>query len=259
MMHITSLQNKRVKRLVQIIQKARIRKAERVYIVEGIREVSRALSCGLKPLEIWVRLGAEVDQQILQQCDEVVTCDQDVFEKISYRGSASEILALFRQKEFHLNDLSLPSNPVIVVAESVEKPGNLGAILRTSNALGANAVVVCDPAVDLFNPNVIRNSLGAFFDLPMAVATPSACIDFFKSRDIKMFVTHLEASVNYTVPEYTGGVAIVFGSEATGISDEWLRHSESNIIIPMQGVVDSLNVSVAAAIILAEIQRQRHS
>lgn len=256
-LHITSLQNPRVKRLLNLQQKAAARKAEGVFVVEGQREVERAITSGYKPQEIWMIEGQEMQTVFNTFRQAIITCSPQVFNKISYREAAADLVAVFPIKPKVLGDLSLPDNPLLVVVEDVEKPGNLGAILRTCNGLGANAVLVCNPATDIYNPNVIRNSLGAFFDIPVFVCSNEEAIEFLSERKIQAFSAYLEASIPYHLANLRQPTALVFGSEASGLTDIWVQNTSQNVIIPMHGVVDSLNVSVAVAIILAEAVRQR--
>lgn len=256
-MHIESVNNPRVKRLVQLATKAKARNAEGVFVVEGAREVSRAVACGYALRELWTTKPNDIADTLIKHAAQFYSCTPSVFEKIAYRESVADVVAVFEMKNFTLQNLNLPENPIVAVLDAVEKPGNLGAILRTCDALGVHAVLVCDMAVDIYNPNVIRNSLGAFFNVPTVVASRQEVVSFCQEQNIGLFATHLEAAVPYTTPDYTLGTAIVLGSEAMGISDFWLDKTKQNIIIKMNGVADSLNVSVAAAIVLAEVVRQR--
>ena len=156
-----------------------------------------------------------------------------------------------------LADLRLSASPLIVVLESVEKPGNLGAVLRSADAAGADAVVVCDPLTDLYNPNLIRSSIGAIFTVPCVACSTDDCIAFFKERGIRILTAQLQDSSLYYDTPMTGPTAIVMGTEATGLTDQWRRAADAHIRIPMLGRLDSLNVSVSAAILLYEAVRQR--
>ena len=180
-----------------------------------------------------------------------------VYDKIAYRGGTEGVVATVRCREHRLEDLSLSEQPLIVVLESVEKPGNLGAVLRSADAAGADAVLVCDPLTDLFNPNLIRASLGAFFSVP-TVAVPSAeAIAWLKERGIRILTAQLQDSELYYNMDMRGGTALVMGTEATGLTAPWRQAADAHIRIPMLGTVDSLNVSVSTAILLFEAVRQR--
>ena len=180
-----------------------------------------------------------------------------LYEKVAYRGSTEGIIAEVRSKRHSIEDLSLGVNPLIVVLESVEKPGNLGAVLRSADAAGASAVIVCDPLTDLGNPNLIRSSVGAVFTVPVAVCTTPEAIAFLKERKIQILSAQLQDSEWYYSTPMTGPTAIVLGTESTGLSREWRDAATSHIKIPMLGSLDSLNVSVSAAILLYEALRQR--
>jgi TrmH family RNA methyltransferase len=256
-LHISSQQNPRVKRVLNLQQKAALRKAEGVFVVEGGREVERAIASGYTPQEIWMVEGEPLPLFMQQKQHTIITCSAQVFSKISYREGATEVVAIFPIKPHTLQNLRLPANPLLVVVEDVEKPGNLGAILRTCNGLGADAVLVCNPQTDIYNPNVIRNSLGGFFDIPVVVCKNEEALAFLHENNIQVFSAYLKASIPYHTADYTTPTALVFGSEANGLTNVWVNNTKQNIIVPMHGVVDSLNVSVAVAIVLAEAMRQR--
>ena len=255
-MHIESLQNPRVKRILNLQQKAKLRRQEGVFVVEGRREVERALLSGFVLEEIWLVVGDEPNLRLPERIHRI-SCTNAVFEKITYRESAADLLAVFKIKNQILEDLSLSENPLIVVLEAIEKPGNIGAVLRTCNALGADAVLLCDSLVDLYNPNVLRNSLGGFFGIRVISTTSEEAISFLKRNKIEIVTTHLEASIDYLDVDFTNPTAVVLGTEATGLTDLWVKNTSQNAIIEMGGVVDSLNISVAAAIVLSEAVRQR--
>jgi len=257
MMHISSTANTRVKQVANLVAKARLRKELGLFVVEGIREVSRALSCGYQPVEFWVNAEENHYPELKPFAEKVILCTPAVYQKLAYRESTEVVLGVFKMQELSLSDLKPAHTSVFLIVEHIEKPGNLGAMMRTANGLGADALFICNPATDVYNPNVIRNSLGAFFDLPVIVATVQQVLDFCNSNEIALFATHLHASTDYRLVSYPPKTAILLGTESTGLSDFWLNKTTANIIIPMHGVVDSLNVSVAAAIVLAEVMRQR--
>ena len=257
MISITSVQNQRVKRVLALQQKARVRSVEGLFVVEGMREVERAISCGYQAEEIWFSKEGLESHAIVQDAKHSIHCSTAVFDKICYRAAHAEVLAVFPKQEIQLDELNLPNEPLLVVLEGVEKPGNLGAIMRTCNGLGADALIVCDTAVDLFNPNVIRNSLGAFFQLPVVACSSLEAINYLNQEKIKIYTAYLDASLDYAAVNYKKGNALVFGSEANGLTDQWVLNTTGNILIPMVGIIDSLNVSVSVAVVLAEANRQR--
>jgi TrmH family RNA methyltransferase len=166
-------------------------------------------------------------------------------------------VAVAEQKRHSLANIRLRKNPIILVLESVEKPGNLGALLRTADAANLDAVIICDPQTDFYNPNVVRSSIGCIFTTPIASATSEETIGWLKENNIRLFATHLQASRPYFEIDFTKPSAIIMGTEATGLSEQWVRAADAAIIIPMQGKIDSMNVSTAAAVIVFEATRQR--
>jgi TrmH family RNA methyltransferase len=182
---------------------------------------------------------------------------KEVYEKMAYRGSTEGVMAVVKSKERRLEDLQLSENPLIVVVERVEKPGNLGAILRSADAAGADAVVVCDALTDLWNPNLIRSSIGAVFTVPCVVCSSEECIAYLKEHGIQILTAQLQDSRLYYDTDMRCGTAIVMGTEATGLTEVWRQAADAHIRIPMLGQLDSLNVSVSAAILLFEAVRQR--
>ncbi|MCC7300028.1 MAG: RNA methyltransferase, partial [Verrucomicrobia bacterium] len=251
---ITSVQNERVKRIAKLQRKASERRAEGLTVIEGAREVSRAIENGWRPVELWFcpELGAEKPSDA-----EYLQCSRAVFEKISYREGPDGVLAVGPLVGKILADLKLPENPLVLVAEGLEKPGNLGALLRTADGAGADAVIICDAATDLNNPNVIRASIGTLFYLPVVEATTEETIAFLNGKGIKILSAVPDSDAVYTEADLKGPVAIVVGAEDQGLSDVWKNTADLNVKIPMLGKNDSLNVSVSAAILLYEAVRQR--
>jgi TrmH family RNA methyltransferase len=186
------------------------------------------------------------------------TVSPPVYEKMAYREGTEGIIAVVKTKAHHLNGLTLREHPLIVVLERVEKPGNLGAILRTAEAAGVDAVIVCDPLTDLYNPNLIRASIGGVFSVPTAVCTSKECIAFLKEHKIRILTAQLQDSYDYYDYDMRGATAIVMGTESTGLSQQWREAADVHIRIPMLGRLDSLNVSVSAAILMYEAVRQRN-
>ena len=190
---------------------------------------------------------------------DTIEISKDVYQKLAYRDTTEGILAVAKSKENDLTDLNFDKeNPLVLVAEAPEKPGNIGAILRTADAANVDAVIIANPKTDLYNPNIIRSSVGCVFTNPIATGTTTEIIAFLKANNFNMYCAALQASVNYHTQDFTKLTAIIVGTEATGLSNEWLENATQNIIIPMQGEIDSMNVSVAAGILIFEAKRQRN-
>ncbi|MDR1370741.1 MAG: RNA methyltransferase [Dysgonamonadaceae bacterium] len=259
---IVSLQNSRIKQIGKLQTKARERKNANLFVIEGAREISLALEGGYLFESVFVcpELSSRSDYPaLLKQIPEQIQFEvsEAVFEKIAYREGSDGLLALTRPESHHLSDLKLPSNPFIIILEAVEKPGNLGAILRTADASQANAVIVCDPLTDIYNPNVVRSSVGCLFTVPIAVCSNEEALEFMKCRNIKTFAAELNAAQWYHETDFTTPSAIIMGTEADGLTDFWLKKANARIKIPMRGIIDSLNVSVSTAVITFEAMRQR--
>ena len=280
---ITSTQNARIKHVVALQQKSSLRREEGLFVVEGQREIEHCMECGYEIVELFTVDGLRFTNDGLSSCAPTVASGKaertddytkgrkkpyivssQVYEKMAYRGSTEGIIAVAKVKDHRLfSFLAPPSslldkpNPFIVVLESVEKPGNLGAILRSADAANVDAVIVCDPLTDLYNPNLIRASIGAIFTVPVAVCTSQECIAFLKERKIKILTAQLQDSYDYYDYDMRQGTAIVMGTESTGLTQQWREAADAHIRIPMLGHLDSLNVSVSAAILMYEAVRQR--
>lgn len=267
LLQISSLQNSRIKNLVKFT-KRHARDEQRITVVEGAREISHALDAGVIPLEVYccptlldaegralfARLTLLAAAQPTLMLFEVTAA---VFAKIAYRGDSGGLLLVIPYIDRPLAALPLRTPPFVVVIEGVEKPGNLGAILRTADAAGVDAVVVCAGATDLHNPNVVRASLGALFTLPIAAATTSEVLTWLQQQQIHAIAASPHGTITYTKVALTDGVAIVMGSEALGLSAAWLAAATAVVTIPMRGQLDSLNLSAATAVMLYEVVRQR--
>ena len=256
---ITSAQNPKIKSLLAL-EKPRERRKQQLFLVEGAKEIKLALEAGYKIGNIFFCeeiINKEESDFIYAQDKLLIPVSKDVFEKIAVRESSGGMLAVAEQKTHRLEDIKLSKNPLVLILESVEKPGNLGAILRTADAAAVEAVIICDPQTDFYNPNVIRSSVGCVFTRQIASATSEATIAWLKKENINIFCTYLKASKPYHEINFAQPTAIVMGTEATGLSDVWVNSSTSNIIIPMGGVIDSMNVSTAAAVVIFEAKRQR--
>jgi TrmH family RNA methyltransferase len=279
-MVITSVQNPRVKAVVALQQKSAERRRTGLFVVEGRREVEHCVEMGLEVVEVFVceEMGGwsgdnvaanrtedmkkaegmkEVKEVERMRGVKVTEVTRGVYEKMAYRGGTEGVMAVVKSEERRLEELELRENPLIVVVEHVEKPGNLGAILRSADAAGADAVVVCDPLTDLWNPNLIRSSIGAVFTVPCVACGSEECIEFLKVHGIQILTAQLQDSELYYDTDMQRGTAIVMGTEATGLTDVWREAADAHIRIPMLGRLDSLNVSVSAAILLYEAVRQR--
>jgi len=255
---ITSLQNAKVKRLVLLQQKSSERRKSGLFVVEGQRELEHCLEAGYEVDSIYYcpeLSGLSAQSQSEKYLIYKVT--RAVYEKIAYRGSTEGVLAVVKSRSTTLDELPKKEAPLYVVLESVEKPGNLGAVLRSADAAAADAVIVCDPLTDLYNPNLIRSSIGAIFSVPCVACTSEECIRFLKSRGIRILTAQLQDSHLYYNTDMRQGTAIVMGTESTGLTDAWRQAADAHIRIPMLGRLDSLNVSVSAAILLFEAVRQR--
>ena len=256
---ITSVQNARIKHVVALQQKSSLRREEGLFVVEGQREIEHCIACGYEIKELFTVDGLRLTVDSLQftvDCP-VTSVSPQVYEKMAYRESTEGLIAVAKTKQHHLKDLCLKENPLVVVLESVEKPGNLGAILRTAEAAGVDAVIVCDPLTDLYNPNLIRASIGGVFSVPVAVGNSQECIAFLKEKKIRILTAQLQDSYDYYDYNMQEATAIVMGTESTGLTQLWREAADAHIRIPMLGRLDSLNVSVSAAILMYEAVRQR--
>ena len=283
---ITSAQNRKVKELLTLVEKSKARSAAGLFVVEGQRELGHCLDAGFIPETLFIcgevmavqnnavngaktgHLAENIEgkdgldaliakAEALNPRLGVVQIPAFLYEKVAYRGSTEGIIAEVHSVPRSLEDLRLGERPLVMVLESVEKPGNLGAVLRSADAAGADAVIVCDPLTDIWNPNLIRSSVGAVFSVPVAVCTSADAIAFLKERGICIFTAQLQDSEWYYDTDMTGATALVMGTESTGLTQAWRDSADAHIKIPMLGRLDSLNVSVSAAVLLYEGVRQR--
>jgi TrmH family RNA methyltransferase len=260
---ITSLQNPRLKRLVRLRDR-RPRDEERAFLVEGYREVRRALEKKVALDEVYFSSGwflGENEPALLAQAEaagaRLYELSKDAFAKVAYRERPDGILAVAPQWTRTLADLPLSAVPFVLVVEAIEKPGNLGTILRSADAAGCDAVIVCDPVTDLFNPNVVRASTGVLFSVPCVVEESAKVLAWLKERGIRAVATTPAATEIYSASDLRGPLAVIMGSEQYGLSEFWLRNADLPVRIPMAGQADSLNVAMAALITLFEAVRQR--
>jgi TrmH family RNA methyltransferase len=260
MKQITSAQNPFIKSLVLLQEKSKARKQSGTFLIEGQREIELAIK-GNYELETILFLSELIlEQQITKLTNNqinLVEISKEVYQKLAYRDTTEGILAVAKTKSLSLSDLQLPKNPLIVVMEAIEKPGNIGAMLRTCDAAKIDAVIIANPKTDLYNPNIVRSSVGCLFTNQIATATTEETIAFLQQNKINFYSATLQNSTAYHSQNYTLPTALVVGTEASGLSQLWRDKATQNIIIPMQGEIDSMNVSVAAAVLIFEAKRQR--
>ena len=284
-MVITSAQNPKIRNLLLLQEKSKARREQGLFVVEGRRELEHCLAAGFKVRTVFycpeiagqagndampgldssVMPGFDssvmpgLDSSVMPGFDRasVISIPEHLYRKVAYRESTEGIIAEVEYKSLELTDLTLPENPLIMVLESVEKPGNLGAVLRSADAAHADAVLICDPLTDLYNPNLIRASIGAVFTVPTVACSSKEAITFLQKHNIQILTAQLQDSSFYYDIDMKRGTALVMGTEATGLTDEWRKAASAHIRIPMLGRLDSLNVSVSAAILLFEAVRQR--
>lgn len=261
-MLITSTQNQRIKDLIKLQQKSRDRKKTGFLVAEGVQENYLALQNNFDLQSFYICNEIFSEEKMIKKIPEnqIFEISKEIFEKVAYRKTTGGIIGVYKQKLSNLQELNSIENPLIVVLEQVEKPGNLGAILRSADAAGADAVVVCDERVDFFNPNVVRSSVGTIFTNKIIVANAQDFVKFCREQKIQILATFLrEDTRDLFACQMKTGTALIFGTESTGLSDFWLNDVTHTIKIPMNGKVDSLNVSNAVAICLYEAVRQRRS
>ena len=260
MKQIQSVQNPLIKNILKLQEKSRERKKQQLFVVEGKREIELACK-GQFDIDSLLFIQQKIEYDYLKQFNarEVIEITQEVYQKIAYRESTEGIIATAKSKYIDLNSLIFKNKePLILVIEGIEKPGNIGAMIRSADAANIDAIILADPKTDQYNPNVIRSSVGGVFTKNIAISSSDEVIKFFKKNNIRMYAATLQNSNKYTDEDYTEASAIIVGTEANGLTQIWRDHSTKNINIPMQGEIDSMNVSVAAAIILFEAKRQRN-
>ncbi|MBR9846550.1 MAG: RNA methyltransferase [Algicola sp.] len=258
---ITSTQNSLVKHILVLKEKSRERKKTGLFVIEGQRELSLALKGGyhIEKLLFYPEFISEAQLNNFTTLQlNLIEISKDVFQKLAHRSTTEGIIAIAKSKPHHLEHLQFDNkNPLILVAESPEKPGNIGALLRTADAANVDAVIIANPKTDVYNPNIIRSSVGCVFTNQIAMASTTEIIKFLTEKNITMHCAALQASESYHSQDFTKPTAIIVGTEADGLTNEWLNASTQNISIPMQGEIDSMNVSVAAGILIFEAKRQR--
>lgn len=262
-MFISSVNNQRVKDLRKL-EKASERRARNLFVTEGLREIYLAYRGNYEIETIFVcydkvRQSETYNLTFLDKLEntEIIEVSEAVYASVAYREGTEGIIATIKPKELNLASLKLSENPLVLVIEAVEKPGNLGAMLRTADAAGIEAVIICDPKTDVYNPNAIRSSLGTVFTNQIATAETSEVIPFLKEKKISSYAAYLETDKWYYEYNFRRPTAIIVGSEANGLSEEWISNATHHLKIPMLGEIDSLNVSVSAAVLLYDAVRQR--
>ena len=260
--HISSVQNPIVKRISLLKEKSRERKQSGLFVIEGKRELSLAIKGGyeIDTLLFYSELFSASEASALTSHNiDITEISKEVFQKLAYRDTTEGIIATVKSKNHDLQSLEFDNpNPLILIAEAPEKPGNIGALLRTADAANVDAVIIANPKTDLYNPNIIRSSVGCIFTNHIVTGNTSDIINVLKQNNINIYCASLQASEMYHEQDYTKPSAIVVGTEATGLSQNWLNNATKNVIIPMRGQIDSMNVSVAAGILIFEAQRQRN-
>lgn len=262
---ITSIDNLQIKQAVQL-QDRRHRKNTKLFLIEGYRELKRAFAGGIVIQKLFICpemfLGInEIDliAPIEEMGTAVLTCTKKVFQKLSYRDRPDGLLGIGVQMATTLGVLGsqMKTPPLLVVAEGIEKPGNLGSIMRSADGVAADGIIVCDQCTDIYNPNVVRASVGTLFTLPIIEAESAETFFWLKNHQIKIVATSPKAKKEFTESDLRGPIAIVVGTEQLGLSEMWLKAADEQVFIPMKGVADSLNVATATTLLLYEALRQR--
>lgn len=260
---ISSTSNQKIKEILLLQQKSQERRKRNLMVVEGAREIRLAITSGCKPVSVFYCAELFTEKEDVSallsafHADTQYGVSPNVFSTVAYRDSSDGLIAVMVPVIYSLSGLEKKKNPLVIVLESVEKPGNLGAILRTADAAQVDAVIVCDPRADFYNPNTIRSSIGCVFTVPVVSCESAEAIKWLKKNKIRIFTAALNAQHFYHECDLSGPAALVMGTEATGLTKQWLEASDENIMIPMRGKIDSLNVSVSAAILVFETMRQR--
>lgn len=255
---LSSLRNPKIKELITLQEKSKERREKGLFIVEGVRELEACIKGGYE-IDTLLFLPEQFSEDRVNKitCNHAYSLTPDTYSKVAYRGGTEGVIAVVKEKSLALSDIALSSNPLVIVLESVEKPGNLGAVLRTADAAKVDAVIICDSLTDLFNPNVIRSSIGSIFTNKVTCCSSEECYKWLKLNNINILATELQAAVWYHKTNMTIPTAIVMGSESDGLTQFWREHADVRVKIPMSGTIDSLNVSVSTAIICFEALRQR--
>jgi RNA methyltransferase, TrmH family len=261
---ISSIQNPEIKNILLLQEKPRERKSQNLMVIEGVSEIRLALASGFTIASLFYCREFIRDKDLQALISQTVTSFEmaevtpEVYNRMAYRKDYGGMIALASAKRLLFRDIKPGNCPLLLVLETVEKPGNLGAILRTADAAGLDAVIICDPQTDIYNPNAIRSSIGCIFTVPVVTSTTEHTISWLRSNKITMFATALTATRYYHEEQYRNPCAIIMGSESSGLSQKWLDEADYLIKIPMRGKIDSMNVSVSAAVVIFEALRQRN-
>lgn len=262
---ITSLQNQRVKDAAKL-REARERRKQGRTLIDGTREIRRAIEAGVELVEVFIAeslSGGDDAKWVLERLAALPVKQSRVppavFEKLAFGSRAEGIVAVAKMPDRRLDDIKLPANPLVAVLEGIEKPGNVGAVLRSADAAGVSALLIADGGTDLFNPNAIRASLGTIFTMPLAAAPAADVLAWLRAKRLSIFAARVDAELLYTQQDLSGPTAIVLGNESAGLSDIWRGPKITAVRLPMHGHADSLNISAAAAVLFYEAVRQRAS
>ena len=260
---ITSRQNERVKQAAKL-RDARQRTKQHRLIIDGVREIGRALDAGIQLTEVFIcppLCGSPASQELLLRLDNssavVAEVTGEVFEKLAFGSRSDGVVVIANTPERNIDTLEIPSNPLIAVLERLEKPGNVGAILRSADGAGVDAIIVVDPQTDLFNPNTIRASVGTVFSKQVCIATLEQSLTWLRKNGVCLIAARPASEKLYTEIDFRNSTAIVLGNEAEGLTDAWQQTDVRGVRLPMQGIADSLNVSTTAAVLFYEALRQR--
>jgi RNA methyltransferase, TrmH family len=260
---ITSLSNKKIKNIVLLMRKQSERKEQGLMVVEGEKEIVQCLHSGISVDSCFICPDIATNQKVVDLCTKACPPENlyhitpEVFSKVAYRDDSGGIILLGQTRTLDIDSVELSETPLIVVLEQVEKPGNLGAVLRSCDAAAVDLLIICNPNTDIYNPNVVRSSIGCVFTQKVLACSSDKAITWLKKNNIGIYAAALQTEQFYHETDFTRGSAIVFGTEATGLTGKWLTIADKIIKIPMLGQIDSLNVSNSVAIMIYEAKRQR--
>lgn len=257
---ITSASNSQIKELLQLKNKPAKRKERELFTIEGKRELELALECGYSVESLFFCKEFISEEAVSKfHIPKVVEVDSQLYSKIAYRGSSEGVVAVAKMKNHSISSLNLSSNPLLLVVEGVEKPGNIGAITRSADAFGVDAIIICEPETDIYNPNVIRSSVGGVFTNQIAIASKEEAFLWLTANHIQIVSAQLQDAVPYNTIDMSGAVALLFGNETRGVTKFWRERAHHRVVIPMRGKLDSLNLSISVAIMChqAVIERSK--